>query len=160
MSNLRYGMRWGLVAVVVSTALAFAFVSARTAWRSRQVDDIYAAALRYRFETEFRGVIDREIFYVSVDDKDPDAQLMRQLRGSRPVVRRASEWRNPPGGGRRIGVGHLKWVGNAEAMVSWGTMAGSAAIWGYQCRVVRAAGGWRVAEVTHTSIADIAPMRH
>lgn len=125
-------------------------------WRAAQADDIYAAVFRHRFEDEFPDAVDEETFYLAVDQEDPSDRLLELLSGEMGVVKKMSDWSDPPGTGKRMGIWSLTWRTNDEVTVEWATREGRC-VFSQQCRVVLGSDGWEVADVRAIAAALQAP---
>jgi hypothetical protein len=108
--------------------------------------DVYEAVFRYRLRNQPADVT----AYLSVDDKDPPAELMTRLRKDWPNLKPASE--EPKEKGHRIYVEGLKWGDRGTAELRAGywfptRFAGE----GYFAdhHLVREKGRWVVEKVTN-----------
>ncbi len=130
--------------MLVLIALPCLYLGARRVWQYAQEDDIYAAVFRYRFERGFSKAQQSQTFYLEVAGKDPDARLMRQLRGNRPAVKKSSAWRHDSRAGCAMRILYLGWISNHEAAVA---SKDSTTALMYDYWLTRSNGKWRVTHV-------------
>jgi hypothetical protein len=111
---------------------------------------VYEAAFRYRLQKRPADAI----AYLSVDDQDPPAELLRRLRRDWPNLKPVSE--EPKEKGLRVYVKGLKWIDRDTAELRAGHwLPTRSAGEGYFAdhRVVREGGRWVVAQVTNETMS-------
>jgi hypothetical protein len=114
--------------------------------RSDDALDVYEAVFRFRLQKQPADVE----AYLSVEDKDPPAELLKRLRQDWPNLKPASE--EPKAKGRRVYAEGLKWEGGGKAVLKAGYWFPTKfASQGYFAdhHVVRDKGQWAVEKVTN-----------
>ena len=118
--------------------------------RSAEALDVYEAVFRFRLQKQPADVK----AYLSVDGKDPPAELLRRLRKDWPNLEPASE--EPAEKGYRLYAEAIRWEGRDRAVLKGGywfptKFAGEG--WFADHHVIRDRGRWVVEKVTDVTMS-------
>ena len=107
------------------------------------IADIRETVFRHQFMKNSSAVQQKaKAYFLSIDGKDPDAEILRRFEGHQPPVRAGSEFKEREG--LKFTVGDVKWINNNTVEVSGGYHEHGKSASGNRYRVARKSGKWRV----------------